>query len=37
MILQDRFFPRVWDGKKYWYPIYNELGITYESSELPLE
>lgn len=37
MILQDRFFPRVWDGKKYWYPVYSELGITYECSELPLE
>lgn len=37
MILQDRFFPRVWDGKKYWYPVYSELGITYECSELPFE
>ena len=35
MKLQDRFFPRVWDGKKYWYPVFSELRITYECPDLP--
>lgn len=35
MKLEDRFFPRVWDGKRYWYPCFSELGITYEGENLP--
>ena len=35
MKLQDRFFPRVWDGKKYWYPVFSELRVTYECPDLP--
>lgn len=35
MKLQDRFFPRIWDGKKYWYPVFSELKITYECPDLP--
>lgn len=34
MKVQDRFFPRVWDGEKYWYPILSELKITYECDKL---
>lgn len=35
MKLDNRFFPRVWDGDKYWYPCFSELGITYQCDELP--
>lgn len=35
MKLQDRFFPRVWDGENYWYPVFSELRITYECPDLP--
>lgn len=35
MKLEDRFFPRVWDGERYWYPCFSELGITYEAEDLP--
>lgn len=35
MKLDNRFFPRVWDGEKYWYPCFSELGITYQCDELP--
>lgn len=27
--------PRVWDGERYWYPCFSELGITYQNDELP--
>lgn len=27
--------PRVWDGKRYWYPVFSELGITYQAKDLP--
>lgn len=33
--IQERFFPRIWDGEKYWYPCFSELGITYETDDLP--
>lgn len=35
MKTQKRFFPRIWDGEKYWYPCFSELGITYETDDLP--
>lgn len=35
MKLEDRFFPRVWDGERYWYPWFSEFGITYEAEDLP--
>lgn len=35
MKLDNRFFPRVWDGEKYWYPCFSELGITYQCDKLP--
>lgn len=37
MKIQNRFFYRIWDGKKYWYPILSVSGINYESSDLPSE
>lgn len=36
MKVSDRFFPRVWDGEKYFYPVFSELGVTYENESLPL-
>lgn len=35
MKVQDRFFPRVWDGEKYWYAVLSELRVTYECPDLP--
>lgn len=29
--MEDRFLPRVWSGKEYYYPVFSELGITYEN------
>lgn len=29
--MEDRFLPRVWTGKEYYYPVFSELGITYEN------
>lgn len=26
--------PRVWDGERYWFPFFSELGITYEAKDL---
>lgn len=37
MKIQNRFFYRIWDGEKYWYPILSVSGINYESSDLPSE
>lgn len=37
MKFEDRFLPRVWDGERYWYPRLSELGITYESEDLPFD
>jgi hypothetical protein len=31
----DRFLPRVWTDKGYYYPIFSELGVTYENKNLP--
>ena len=36
MKFEDRFFPRIWDGKRYWYPCFDELGISYISRDLLL-
>lgn len=27
----NRFLPRVWTGEEYYYPVFSELGITYEN------
>lgn len=34
-MIDDRFLPRVWTDKGYYYPIFSELGITYENKNLP--
>lgn len=34
-MLQDRFLPRVWTDEGYYYPVFSELGITYENPNLP--
>lgn len=36
MKVNDRFLPRIWDGEKYFYPVFSELGITYENKGLSL-
>lgn len=34
-MIDDRFLPRVWTDEGYYYPIFSELGITYENKNLP--
>ena len=34
-MIDDRFLPRVWTDKGYYYPIFSELWITYENKNLP--
>jgi uncharacterized phage protein (TIGR01671 family) len=34
-MIDDRFLPRVWTDEGYYYPIFSELGITYENKKLP--
>lgn len=29
--------PRVWTDKGYYYPIFSELGVTYENPKLPFD
>lgn len=29
--VEERFLPRVWNGKQYYYPKFSELGLTYEN------
>lgn len=33
MTMQDRYLPRVWTDEGYYYPVFSELGITYENSK----